>query len=207
VLDRAYCSYKFINFLNNRKINFVCRFRNNCKKFNELDTSNRIIKLSNQTKDSILLNGDYFINDAKINKVNYQINEEYTLITNLNKDNYNDDKVKDIYHKRWDVEVFFKILKSNFKFENQKITNVDQKNNIYNIHNIKLLIVFLFSKIIEKICKSQYEIKKNNTITKTKRIYKNKRIKKITEPIPKKRNTKKKTKKSLKKKIMKMLLK
>jgi hypothetical protein len=33
----------------------------------------------------------------KINKVNY--NEEYTLITNFNKDNYNDDKVKDIYHK------------------------------------------------------------------------------------------------------------
>ena len=152
-----------INFLNNRKINFVCRFRNNCKKFNELDISNRIIKLSNQTKDSILLNGDYFINDAKINKVNYQINEEYTLITNLNKDNYNDDKVKDIYHKRWDVEVFFQILKSNFKFENQK-------NNIYNIHNIKLLIVFLFSKIIEKICKSQYEIKK--TIQKQKEFLK-----------------------------------
>jgi hypothetical protein len=82
---------------------FVCRFCNNCKKFNELDTSNRIIKFTNQTKDSILLNGDYFMNDAKINKVNYQINEEYTLITNLNKDNYNDDKVKDIYHKRWDV--------------------------------------------------------------------------------------------------------
>jgi hypothetical protein len=40
--------------------------------------------------------------------------------------------------------------------------------------------VFLFSKIIEKIYKSQYEIKK------TKRIFKNKRIKKITEPIPKK---------------------
>jgi putative IMPACT (imprinted ancient) family translation regulator len=51
--------------------------------------------------------------------------------------------------------------------------------------------VFLFSKIIEKICKSQYEIKKSNTVTKTKRIYKNKRIKKITEPIPKKRNTEK----------------
>jgi uncharacterized transporter YbjL len=79
---------------------------------------------------------------------------------------------------------FFQILKSNFKFENQKITTVDQKNNIYNIHNIKLLIVFLFSKIIEKICKSQYEIKKNNVVTK--RIFKNKRIKKITEPIPKK---------------------
>ena len=32
VMVRAYCSYKFLNFLNNRKINFVCRFRNNCKK-------------------------------------------------------------------------------------------------------------------------------------------------------------------------------
>ena len=105
---------------------FVCRFRNNCKKFNELDASNRIIKLSNQTKDSILLNGDYFINDSKINKVNYQINEEYTLITNLNKDNYNDDKAKDIYHKRWHVEVFL----------NKQITTVDQ-NNIYNIKKLR----------------------------------------------------------------------
>jgi hypothetical protein len=49
--------------------------------------------------------------------------------------------------------------------------------------------VFLFTKIIEKICKSQYEIKKNNTVTK--RIFKNKRIKKITEPVPKKAKTKK----------------
>jgi hypothetical protein len=31
----------------------------------------------------------------KINKVNYQINEEYTSLTNLNKNNYNDDKIKD----------------------------------------------------------------------------------------------------------------
>jgi hypothetical protein len=75
-----------------------------------------------------LLNIDYFIN-------NTQINKEYTLITNSNKNNYNDDKAKDIYHKRWHVEVFL----------NKQITTVDQ-NNIYNIHNIKLLIVCLFSK-------------------------------------------------------------
>jgi len=52
VLDRAYCSYKFINFLNNRKINFVCRFRNNCKKFNEL--IHQIELLSLQIKQKIV---------------------------------------------------------------------------------------------------------------------------------------------------------
>lgn len=33
VLDRAYCSYEFIDFLIKTKYNFIIRFRNNCKNF------------------------------------------------------------------------------------------------------------------------------------------------------------------------------
>jgi len=33
--------------------------------------------------------------------VKIEIKDEYTLITNLKKDTYNDDEIKNIYHKRW----------------------------------------------------------------------------------------------------------
>ena len=36
VLDRAYCSYEFIDFLINNNYRFVIRFRNNCKNFNKI---------------------------------------------------------------------------------------------------------------------------------------------------------------------------
>ena len=43
---------------------------------------------------------------------------EYTLLTNLNNRDYDDDEIKSIYKERWSVELFFKLLKYNFKFYN-----------------------------------------------------------------------------------------
>ena len=43
---------------------------------------------------------------------------------------------------RWNVEVFFKIIKYNFKFSNMSFTNIESNNEIYSIHNIKILIVY-----------------------------------------------------------------
>lgn len=78
-------------------------------------------------------------------------------------------------HKRWDIEVFFKILKHNFKFENLRITNVKQNTNPYDIHNIKILIICILSKIFDKT----YEIVNNVKLTGEikKRKYLNKKIK------------------------------
>jgi len=49
VLDRAYCSYKFINFCYLKKIKYVIRFRNNCinipKKIELLNLINLFMKL------------------------------------------------------------------------------------------------------------------------------------------------------------------
>ena len=42
---------------------------------------------------------------------------EYTLVTNLSIETYDDNKVKELYKQRWSVELFFKLLKYNFKFE------------------------------------------------------------------------------------------
>lgn len=47
-------------------------------------------------------------------KLKLVINSAVKLITNI--DNNDDDLLFNLYNSRWDIEVFFKILKSNFKF-------------------------------------------------------------------------------------------
>ena len=42
VLDRAYCSYDFINYLMTTNYKFIIRFRNNCKNFNLIKENQKI---------------------------------------------------------------------------------------------------------------------------------------------------------------------
>ena len=76
---------------------------------------------------------------------------EYTLLTNLPLNTHDDEKIKNIYKQRWDVEVFFKLLKYNFKFEH----TIEHDNLYSDTANIKLnlinLIIIYLSKIIEKV--------------------------------------------------------
>ena len=69
-------------------------------------------------------------------------------MSNLNND-YSDDKIIEIYRNRLSVEIFFKNLKSNFRFDNLTTHNKEkQKINI--INNI---ILFLFIIIFQKLLK------------------------------------------------------
>ena len=72
------------------------------------------------------------------------------LITNLNIDNYNDDKIKHIYTNRWSVEVFFKILKSNFKFSNL-INHTNNTKTQYEKQNYIILTQYYIIRIVENI--------------------------------------------------------
>ncbi len=193
ILDRAYCSYNFINFLNKKNINFVCRFRNNCSNFEKITKNNRVINFTNYFNETVN-NKDidnHLINNKKFQSVNIKLKDEYNLITNLKRDLYKDEDIKDLYHKRWDVEVFFKIVKYNFNFENIRITNTNQINNPYNIHNIKILIICILSKLFEKAHQQINNIKLEGDIKKRK--YKNKKNKSTV--LPYKKKEKKKTKK------------
>jgi hypothetical protein len=192
ILDRAYCSYNFINFLNKKKVNFVCRFRNNCSNFKKIKKNVRIIEFANTTYESVENNNinNYLFNNKKFESVQIKIKDEYKLITNLTKDLYDDEKIKDLYHKRWDVEVFFKIIKYNFKFENIKITSNKQLNNPYNIHNIKILIICILSKLFEKTYQQIYNINLEGKIKKRK--FKNKKNKSQVVPYQKKEKNNKK---------------
>ena len=48
------------------------------------------------------------IDNKKFSNVSFKTNNKYTLITNLDLINSNDNEIKEIYNSRWNVEVFLK---------------------------------------------------------------------------------------------------
>jgi hypothetical protein len=186
VLDRAYCSYKFIDFCYLNKIKYVIRFRNNCI---NIPKKNRIIKFDHSIYETVKNNDidKQLIDNKKFSCVSLKTKNEYTLITNLDLINFNDNKIKEIYNSRWNVEVFFKIIKYNFKFSDMKITNEEHNNEIYSIHNIKILIVMLLAKIMEKT--HQYEEKIKLTDNIKKRNFKSSKKSKSEIIVNNKKNT------------------
>ena len=177
VLDRAYYSYDLINFLDSKKLNYVIRIKNNSIGINNKNKAND--KLIN--KNTRIINYKSIININKKDKNNNIVKLEQTLIcnliTNLNKDKFNDDKIKNLYLQRWDIEVFFKLLKSNFKFgllrEHNKKTLEQYKKKyliiLINLHLIRL-IEFVYSKHQTKNYKNksknkhQYNFNNNNSL-------------------------------------------
>lgn len=105
---------------------------------------------------------------TKKNRDNKDVKLEKTIkchiITNLDINEYNDDKIKKIYLARWSIEVFFKLLKSNFKFSNLKEHNkntLNQYKKQYHIIMIQIYIVRLIELIYEKNYKKLDEPKFN----------------------------------------------
>ena len=182
VLDRAYCSYDFINYLLKTNLKFVIRFRNNCKKFDQIKNIEevRILKYydefvnvipynkykkyidkvekknnkkNNQnvkykTINNIKTNNKH--SDVSFKKAEIYIKHEYTLLTNLNRDFYDDENIKELYKKRWNIEIFFKLLKYNFKFEHLIEHNKNKDYEKYKRLCLINLIIIYLSKIIEK---------------------------------------------------------
>ena len=107
--------------------------------------------------------------NKKYNSVTLSHNYEYTLVSNLDLKNYSDDNIKNIYKQRWDVEVFFKILKNNFNFEHLSEHNKNKTSIAYQKQNTIAVICMYFAKIMEKayyynneIYKKVEEIEKTN---------------------------------------------
>lgn len=171
LLDRHYCSYELIDFLKNNNYKFIIRVRNNLtemeKKLKEILKLRIITYSSTETSNITYEKYINYINpkigkNVKINKkdkisetdifksVDVTFNYKYTIVTNLNNKFYDDYDIKEIYKERWNIEVFFKLLKKNFKFEHLKEHN---KNNNYDsyikIYYVNLIIIYL-AKIIEK---------------------------------------------------------
>lgn len=104
---------------------------------------------------------------------------EYTLITNLKKEEFKDEEIKELYKKRWSVEIFFKLLKKNFKFERLVEYNKNKSDIPYKKLYICDLIIIYLSDIIEKTV----IINKDNTFLKNNKVNKSNIIKGIFKYI------------------------
>ena len=102
---------------------------------------------------------------------------EYTLLTNLDNKKYDDKIIKKLYAERWSIEIFFKLLKYNFKFEHliehNKKQNYDQYKKLYLVN---LSIIYL-SKIFDKTYYYNNKVKKDYI-----KKEKNKNIKYVNRP-------------------------
>lgn len=175
ILDRAYYDKSLMLTLAEQGLFFIIRIKNNPKFTNETMTEQlkkinnkninidtfRIVEYEiNTTKNCILENEE---------KCELEINNKFKIITNLNKDKYDDTKIKELYKKRWNIEVFFKHLKNNFKFSELKEYNEDnQYDKTYLISIIFIHLLIILEKIYIKNSNiSDIIVKKDKSIVKT----------------------------------------
>jgi len=150
IFDRGYYSYDLIEKLELLGVNYIFRLKSNKKEVQIMNKSNI---------------NDYLFLNKKINNriVHYRINnseEDYYLLTNLNKSL---DELKDLYWKRWQVEIHFKESKYNLSL---KTINLKKENSLMQeiyIHNL-IFILYYYFKIdyTNPILKSKYKI--NNKV-------------------------------------------
>ena len=181
VADRAYFSYELYNFLNLNNIKYVIRIKENSQIRGNIKKNNINKKLIEDLKS----NNRVITYDISINKTIYDKNNKelivecknkYTLITNiLDKNNYDNNKIKDIYNDRWKIEEYFKFIKNNFKISYLREKNITNNKKLIYCN----LIITYFSSILEKM------YMKNKNINKIKKYRKNKNNKECTVIINK----------------------
>lgn len=162
VADRAYFKYDFFKFLIDNNIKFVIRIRNNAKNIKNLNC--RYLEKSFSVEKQVF--------NKKKNKYETIIcNNKYSIITNIKEEIYTENKIFKIYEDRWNIEVFFKYLKKNFK-----LINLKEKKKKENDKTItSQLIIIYISKLLKKYFIENNKVKlktsinkKNNTISKCK---------------------------------------
>ena len=157
--DRAYYSFDFLKFLINNNIKFIIRAKWNAKSLDPLTKLNKnaknyenivylrnhvkVIKYKNEIQKTIYSRKS---KKNKIKKDSIQIQNDYIIVTNLIDDGtYSDDEILKLYRSRWDIEVFFKHIKGNFKFQ-----HINEKSKVgFKKMYICELIIMNIVKIIE----------------------------------------------------------
>jgi len=172
VADRAYTKYELFKKLADMSINYVIRLRDNCLIGKEISgKQSTIMKYLNE--NTRIVDSEYEetkilqSRDKKKHKVKFK--NKCKLVTNLmDTTKYTDEIIRQIYKQRWSIEVFFKILKTNFKFR----TSVERKPDNYAKQYYSELIIYYISKMLShakttstakqcKLNKIKYKNKKN----------------------------------------------
>ena len=151
--DRGYFKYELFNFLTKNNIKYVIRLKENSHIKNNNSKGNINYELINKLeKESRVIENKITIKKTVTTKNHTKekimVKQKYKLITNLLDDKvYTDLRIIDIYKSRWKIETFFKLLKTNFKFENMK----EKKEFQYKKLILCELIVFYLIEIITHV--------------------------------------------------------
>ena len=149
IADRAYHCYDFFKFLNENNIKFIIRMKdkdakNKNKSFENIKNDVNVYK---HYCDNIKI-----VYDKDKKKVQKEKIEIVKLATNIK--NLKEDKIYELYNKRWSVEENIKQLKANFKFQVLNEHKEDNYNKIFYCQLIEMLIKTCLIKL--------YNIKNNN---------------------------------------------
>jgi hypothetical protein len=169
--DRGYFSYDFINFLIVNNLKFIVRVKGTAKHLDQtIELKTNVIKyktILNIRKNTKIVKYENTLDKTvyagkgkkKIKDYKLKIKNDCILITNLlNENEYSDNRVLEMYKSRWDIEVFFKYIKSNFKFRHIKECTPDKYKKMY----ICELIIIYIAKIIEKYYNQKFPFKNKN---------------------------------------------
>lgn len=157
VADRAYFSYDFMKFLIDNNIFFILRAKGEAfnldqknelskhtSKFDVISTLRskiRLVRYHNVMKKTV------YGGKGKKERVKYRLkmNNNCVIVTNLTDHNqYSDQKLMDMYRSRWDIEVFFKHVKSNCDFQHVKQKSSTNMTKMY----ICILIIQYLTKLM-----------------------------------------------------------
>jgi hypothetical protein len=151
IADRAYHCYDFFKFLNNNNIKFIIRMKdkdakNKNKNFEMIKDDIKIYKHNCKNTKTV-----YDKDKKQVKKEKLEIVKLATNIKNLK-----EDKVFELYNKRWSVEESIKQLKSNFKFQ---VLNEQKEDNYQKIFYCELIEMLIKTCLIKL-----YDIKNNKNI-------------------------------------------
>ena len=162
VIDRAYVDYEWLYNMDSRRVFFVTRLKSNAdieivEEYLTKDKHEHI--LSDQ---DIQLTGFYSSNKypkrLRIVKV-YDQNNNHTLILLTNQLTWTADTISQLYKARWDIEVFFKHLKQQFRVK----TFVGTSTNAVRIQMWCSMIAILLTNYLKS--KAEFKWHLSNLIT------------------------------------------
>ena len=129
ILDRGYPSIELFNWLEKQKKKFVIRLSSNdyIKEREEMKSEDEFItiKYTNARLNKIKKNKPEFYKKIKNEKgielriTKIEINEQTTeyLISNLDKEDFSKQDLREVYGKRWQVEISYNSIKNKLKIE------------------------------------------------------------------------------------------
>ena len=140
VADRFYYTYGLFEFLISNNYKFIIRGKNKCNdkslsKLKKINKDIRLVKYENNIEKCTFIRNS---KKSEHTKVNYLVKNQCNIITNVK--GVTDNELLKIYRKRWDIETFFKFIKTNFKFQHLTEKNNDAINKTYICEQILIYI-------------------------------------------------------------------